>query len=70
MKDSHKATFELRLRASLAAPNPVWDLNPRFPWLLRFWSRRYESTHAQDHLGELPDGCWSDSNSKPELDHP
>jgi hypothetical protein len=28
---SRRAVFGLRLRAGLAAPNRVWDLNPWFP---------------------------------------
>jgi hypothetical protein len=52
LRDSRKASFGLRLRASLAVPNRVWDLNPVFP-LVRF-TVAVESNNTQDRSGRLP----------------
>ena len=58
---SRRAAFGLRLRASLTAPDQVWDSNPRLP-LVSDLQSRFESTHAQNRSDELSEGCWFDTN--------
>jgi hypothetical protein len=58
---SRRATFGLRLRASLTAPDRVWDSNPWLP-LVSDLQSRFESTHAQNRSDELSEGCWFDPN--------
>jgi hypothetical protein len=52
LQSSRKAPFRLRLRASLSAPNCLWDSNPLFITLVGNFQLPFEPADVQNRSGE------------------